>query len=288
MAQTPIQTTPTATQMQDSAPCAPRAALDVALDAARIADPVITGRDGRLYAALPKTHALTLIEDRNELAPNVREALIFDDQASQITYVNRFSDGRSILLADYSEMTVIARLDWHPHNDHEDTLCVSPDRHTATLKLLNSEEFTRWNKAQNQMHDQADFARFLEENSADIGSPDPALMIEIARDFQATSGSTYKSSVRLDNGDRKLTFETETRAREEMLIPQKFELFIPVFNGEPPEPLTCLFRWRPTGGKVQLGFVWHRLEYQRRARFQQIAFAVAEATGLPVFMGRKT
>ncbi|PIV76366.1 MAG: hypothetical protein COW55_01815, partial [Rhodobacteraceae bacterium CG17_big_fil_post_rev_8_21_14_2_50_65_11] len=29
------------------------------------------------------------------------------------------------------------------------------------------------------------------------------------------------------------------------------------------------------------------LEYQRRARFQQIAFAVAEGTGLPVFMGRK-
>lgn len=265
----------------------PRAALDVALDAARLANPVITGPDGRTYAALPKTHALTELLNERHLNPWPSEALVFDDQASHIAYVNRFSDDRSVLIADYPALTVTARLDWHPHNANPAFHSAAPDDHTATLKLLDSEEFSRWKAAENKLHDQADFARFLEENSADIGSPDPAVMIEIARDFEATAGSVYKSSVRLDNGDRRLTFETDTRAREDMVIPQRFELFIPVFNGEPPEPLTCLFRWRATGGKVQLGFVWHRLEYQRRARFQQIAFAAAEGTGLPVFMGRK-
>lgn len=265
----------------------PRAALDVALDAARLANPVIFGADGRMYAALPKTHGLTEIKNRSELDPWPTEALTFDDQASQIAYVNRFSDARSVLIADYSGLTVTARLDWHPQNANPGFHTTAPDAHTATLKLLDSEEFSRWKAAEGKMHDQAEFARFLEENSADIRSPDPAVMIEIARDFEATAGSVYKSSVRLDNGDRRLTFETDTRAREDMVIPQKFELFIPVFNGEPAEPLTCLFRWRAVGGKVQLGFVWHRLEYQRRARFSQIAFAVAEATGLPVFMGRK-
>lgn len=282
MAQTPTPAAPAA-----PAPAAvPRDALDVALDAARLANPVITGPDGRVYAALPKSHGLTEIANRNQMDPWPIKALTFDDQASQIAYVNRFSDDRSVLIADYSALTITARLDWHPHNGHAGFLTASPDKHTATLKLLDSEEFSRWNKAAGLMHEQEFFARFLEENSADIGSPDPAVMIEIARDFEATAGSTYKSSVRLDNGDRKLTFETDTRTREDMVIPQKFELFIPVFNGEPPEPLTCLFRWRASGGKVQLGFVWHRLEYQRRARFGQIAFAVAEGTGLPVFMGR--
>jgi len=267
--------------------CDPRAALDVALDAARLANPVITGPDGRRYAALPKSHGLTELPNRAELPAWPTEALVFDDQASQIAYVNRFRDDRSILIADYRALTVTARLDWHPHNANPAFHTAAPDHHAATLKLLDSEEFARWNAAAGQMHDQADFARFLEENSTDIGYPDPAMMIEIARDFEATAGSTYKSSVRLDNGDRRLTFETDTRAREDMVIPQKFDLFIPVYNGEPAEALTCLFRWRATAGKVQLGFVWHRLEYQRRARFQQIAFAVAEGTGLPVFMGRK-
>lgn len=265
----------------------PRAALDVALDAARLASPVVTGPDGRLYAALPKTHALTELDDRRELPPWPTEALVFDDQASQIAYVNRFSDERSVLIADFSALTVTARLDWHPHNENVAFHTASPDCHSATLKLLESEEFSRWNAAAGKMHDQAEFARFLEENSTDIGNPDPAVMIEIARDFEATAGSTYKSSVRLDNGDRRLTFETDTRAREDMVIPQKFDLMIPVFNGEAAEALTCLFRWRASNGTVQLGFVWHRLEYQRRARFRQIAFAVAEGTGLPVFMGRK-
>jgi uncharacterized protein YfdQ (DUF2303 family) len=264
----------------------PRAALEVALDAARLANPVITGPDGRTYAALPATHKLTEMADRKQLPVRPAEALTFDNQTCLANYVNRFRDDQSILLADYAALTVTARLDWHPNNAADNFGEASADTHTATLKLQNSEEFARWDKAQGNFMDQADFARFLEENSADIASPDPTIMIELARDFEATAGHVYKSSTRLDNGDRRVVFETDTRAREEMVVPQRFDLLIPVYNGEAPETLTCLFRWRAAGGKVQFAFVWHRLEYQRRARFQQIAFSVADATGVPVFMGR--
>jgi len=53
-----------------------------------------------------------------------------------------------------------------------------------------------------------------------------------------------------------------------------------------PDALTAKFRWRPTGEGLLLGFVWHRVEYMRRARFTQIATAAAEDTGLPVIAGR--
>jgi len=111
-------------------------------------------------------------------------------------------------------------------------------------------------------------------------------MIEISRDFEATVGQTYKSSLRLDNGDRKLRFENESRVTNDVVIPQTFNLSIPIYNGEAPDILTAKFRWRATNGAVLLGFEWHRVEYQRRAHFVQIATAAAEETGLPVFIGR--
>jgi hypothetical protein len=61
---------------------------------------------------------------------------------------------------------------------------------------------------------------------------------------------------------------------------------IPLYQGEEPEDLQALFRWRAAGGAIAMGFIWHRVEYMRQARFSQIAFAAAENTGCPVFFGR--
>lgn len=43
---------------------------------------------------------------------------------------------------------------------------------------------------------------------------------------------------------------------------------------------------RAQAGGLKLGFEWHRVEYQRRAYFNQIATAASEATGLTAVFGR--
>lgn len=264
----------------------PHAALDAAITAARLASPVITGKDGALHAMVPEGFRLTALDDAARLEPFPRAKVQVDDRASLVAYANRFRDPRSILVADFDAGTICARLDWHCDNEHA-TDSAQPDRHNVTLKLRHSEEFARWSALEGKMMAQADFALFLEENAGDILHPDAATMIEISRDFEATVGQTYKSALRLDNGDRKIIFTNETNVTNGVVIPQKFVLNIPIYNGEAPDELTALFRWRPAGqGGVTLGFQWHRVEYQRRAHFQQIAFAAAEETGLPVFMGR--
>jgi hypothetical protein len=267
----------------------PGQALDAAIAAARIASPILTGADGRLHAALPADFKIIALPDDGSLPPWPRQRVIVDDRASLVAYANRHSDkGRSVLIADFDKGTVSARLDWHPHNEAEGFGDAAPDQHSCTLKLRFSEEFARWNAQAGKLLPQDEFARFLEENSGDVGFPEAATMIEISRDFEATVGQSYKSSVRLDNGDRRLVFESETKALNDVTIPQKFTLSIPIYNGEEPDTLTCLFRWRAAGGgAVMLGFDWHRVEYQRRAHFTGIATAAAEETGLPVFMGRQ-
>lgn len=265
----------------------PGEALDAAIRAARMADPVITSPDGRRHLLIPPGFAAKVIEDDTRLPARPVQRVTVDDRASLSAYANRFSDERSVIIADYDALTVTAWLDWHPHNQMEDFRAAGANSHQVCLKLRLSEEFARWNEWAGKFMAQEEFALFLEENAADICQPDPATMIEISRDFEATAGQTYKTSVRLDNGDRRLTYENETKARNDLVIPQKFFLSIPIYNGEEPTELTALFRWRAAGaGSVAFGFQWHRVEYARRAHFAQIATTAAEETGLPVFMGR--
>lgn len=271
-----------------AAPAFPGETLETAIRAATIANPRLVGPDGRQYALVPNDFQLAKLEDDGRLPPIPSQRVTVDDRASLSAYANRFRDDRSVIIADFDALEITAHLDWHPHNAHEDFLCSGSMRHTVTLKLRASEEFARWNAIAGKLLPQEDFARFLEENASDVSYPEAATMIEISRDFEATVGQTYKSSVRLDNGDRRLVFETETKARNDVIIPQKFTLSIPIYNGEAPDTLTALFRWRAQGGgAVALGFDWHRVEYQRRAHFAQIATTAAEETGLPVFMGRR-
>ena len=267
----------------------PRAALDTAIEAARLASPVIDGPDGRTHVALPARISLHDISDPNRLPSRVKQAVTVDDRASLAAYANRFKSDRSIIIADFDALMISARLDWHEHNQGVTFPEPGHNDHAVTLALRPSEEFSRWDEMEGKIHPQADFARFLEENSVDIGWPEAGVMVEISRDFEATAGQFYKSAVRLDNGDRKLVFETETKVQNGVIIPEKFTLSIPIYNGEKPEDLTCLFRWRAQGGgAVGLGFQWHRVEYQRRAHFAQIAHTASEETGLPVYMGRST
>lgn len=267
----------------------PAETLETVLRAARIADPVIVGKDGAQHAFVANGFSLKELPDATRLPYFPAARIEVDDRQSLIDYTNRFSSpGRSAIIADFDAGEIAARLDWHPDNANEDFGFSGADRHSVTLKLRFSEEFARWDALEGKMLPQAEFALFLEENAADILHPEPTTMIEISRDFEATVGQTYKSVIRLDNGDRKINFTNDTNVTNGVIIPQKFTLNIPIYNGEEPDELTALFRWRPNGaGSVNLGFAWHRVEYQRRAHFQQIAFGAAEATGLPVFMGRK-
>lgn len=247
----------------------------------------VDGHDGRQHVLIPDGYRLEDITDRNRLHPRPHGTIRLDDRASLVTYIKRHLTADSTIFADYDAGTITARLDWHPHNQADGRFGQSGAlEHTAQLKLLPSEEFTRWNKMQRELHAQAEFALFLEENASDIHEPEPAIMLELARDLEGVSGIAFKSRTRLTDGSHGFKFEAENKIISEVQAPDEFRLSIPVYLGEAPEVLTAKFRWRPSAQALWMGFVWHRVEYMRRARFTQIAAAVAEDTGLPWVAGR--
>lgn len=262
----------------------PRQALDAAIDAARLSNPVIDHADGRRHALVPSGYSLQDVSDPHRLPPHIKAAATFNDRDSLTNYVNRFSDGRSILFADYDAGTITARLDWHHNNDNG--LAPQQAAHCAGLKLRDSLEYSRWNKMQGALHSQEDFARFIEENVADVTDPDQSVLLEICRDLEATMGTAFKSGTRLESGDRSFIYETETRVKGEISVPTEIGLSIPLYHGEEPTDIRAKFRFKATAAGLLLGFAWHRVEYQRQAVFNEMATIIAGDTGLPVFFGR--
>lgn len=263
---------------------APNDFLLAAIAAAARQEPVVDLGDGQRRLILPEGFKAVDANDPYALPPRIRQGVTVDERASLVSYVNRFSEKRSVLIADYDAGRISAVLDYH--GQPEDGSLVGPGQHVATLALRPSEEFKRWNAIQGQRLSQAEFAAFLEENAEDIVDPAPAVMIEISRDLEATQGVIFKSSTRLENGDRGFVYETETRTKGEVVVPRQFTLGLPLWQGEGTTELRCAFRWQVSGGGLLLGFEWRRVEYRRQAQFGVLAYRIAEDTGLPVYFGR--
>lgn len=267
-------------------PSLPLNQFETALAAARLADLQKTIRtdDGREFALTPKNFDLRDISDPARLDPHPAAAVTVDEKQALIDYVNRFGEPGTILVADVDAGEVSAKIDYHLPGDGD--VVSGARKHAATLKLRPSEEFSRWNDFEGELRPQAEFARFLEENAVDIVDPDSATMIEIARDLEASQGMKFRSKVNLTTGDRTFHYENETRVENNLVIPKKFIIEIPLYAGEEPRALECLFRFSIGGGGLLCGFEWRRVEHLKLAHFREIAYAVAEGTGKPVYLGR--
>lgn len=259
------------------------AALSAAY-AARIA-PIET-QGARQHLIVPKGFDLKETSDPDRLAVHAAASVVVDAKQALIDYVNRFREPGSVLFADIDKGEVRCVLDYHLASDGKDA-ATGARQHKASLKLRPSEEFQRWNAISGKIMTQEEFADFLEENANDIASPDPATMIDLARDLSASIGGSFRSKVDLQSGDRVFSYSRETTVDETIRVPKIIELQIPLYQGEEPMGLKMAFRYSVAGSGLKLGVEWRRVEYQRLALFQQIAFAVAEGTGVPVFIGRE-
>jgi hypothetical protein len=239
--------------------------------------------DGRSYVLIPDGYNLKDTTDPQKLPARIAAAVTVDDHQSLTDYTNRFKDPRTIIIGDYDAGTITAHLDYHSANDAK--LSAQAATHTCTLRLRlrDSEEYTRWNIMQGDMHSQEAFALFIEENVTDVADPDHSVLIEICRDLEATTNAKFKSGTRLENGDRTFVYKDETQVKNDMVVPSEIKLLIPLYLGEPPVEIIAKFRFKATQQGLLLGFRWHRVEYQRQATFTEMARTVSTEADSPSF-----
>jgi hypothetical protein len=249
-------------------------------------------QDGREFIVSPDGYGLTDVSVR-AVPDRIIARRSFADGDSLAAYVRRFADSSSLLVADIGQPNmgsgpkIAVALDYHPSatNVASSPPPVGAVDHIAVWAMDHSEELKAWAKFEGKLHPQEDFIRFLEENAMDIVSPEPAKLLDLCRDFEAIKTVNFKSSKRLQNGDREFVYSETTGTADRIAVPEKIKLRIPLFYGEQAHDVDLLFRYRMKEGGLSLGYEFHRMKPVLDAAFRSAAVRVAESAGLPAHFG---
>lgn len=242
------------------------------------------------YAIVPEGSRVVSLKEQqypNGMPPErIIATLKMQDAGSFCSYINSFKDDRTRIFADTTLSTLgfTALLDYHHANAGEPQLL----SHKATFPLKHSEEWGLWFGKHDKLIPQAEFAEFLEDNRADIVSPDSATMLEVARDLQAHTEVNFASKINSQNGAATLQFDEQikaTVATGQITVPESFTIRIPVFFGEQPIDITARLRFRISSGKLSFQFKLYRPSETISKAFQVVREGIAAATTLEVLLG---
>jgi len=248
----------------------------------------VVTHEGRSFLIVPEGMRNQEITDPNDMVKEtpirIQQTVALFDKDSLVGYVDRHGIDETVIFADPFEDTFVARIDWHGATEAQFV------HHTATLRLQRSEEWKRWTAISGKMMAQEEFARFLEENAADVSEPSGADLLEIARDLSAKRSVNWKRAIRLDNGDEAFEYVEETEAksqsRGDVSVPNKFVLSIPVYMNEPSVNVGAFLRWKLAGGALAMGIELHRPVFVQQAVFKQIGLELGDRCRKPVWTGK--
>lgn len=249
---------------------------------------VVKTSDNREFLIVPQGFTHNEVSDayglKLALPRYIKQSVTIETADSLVDYVNRFKGAQTMLFADISANRIVALMDYHRSDQAEHVA------HRAKLDLPFSEEWRLWSGISGKLMGQLEFARFLEENGADVRAPEAGELLDACRDLQAHRKVNFTKAVRTnsDNENFEYTDETETKTRGGIELPTKFVLGLAVYFGDPDIELHAFLRWKidPEKGGLQLGIMLHRVEHVRQARFKQIVTEVSEHTGCPAVFGK--
>lgn len=124
-------------------------------------------------------------------------------------------------------------------------------------------QWTKWKAIDGRMLPQAEFAEFVEDNLADIATPDGATMMEIVTYLQATRSVDFKSGIKLGNGAVQLTNNESVDATVgsgNIAVPDVFEIALSPVFGVTPFKVPARFRYRIEDRRLKMGFKLQRIE----------------------------
>lgn len=213
----------------------------------------------------------------------IKQTVTIETADSLVDYVKRFKGADTVLFAEISANRIVALLDYHTPAE------AAHVAHRAKMELPFSEEWKLWTGISGRLMPQLEFARFIEENAADIRTPSAGELLDACRDLQVRRKVNFIKAVRTASDNENFEYSEETNAsgkKGELELPTKFILGIPVYFGRPDLEVHAFLRWRLDDGALTLGIQLHRVEYVRQAEFQQIVLDVAERTSQPAVFGK--
>lgn len=225
---------------------------------------------------------------------------------SFIAHVKRFMDEHSAVFVDVvnqREPRLVAVLDYNEQGAGSPRF----GEHRAVYRFPLSEEWKAWSGLAGNPLDQGRFADFLEERIVDILEPStvgeaitnfartlgialapPQRILTLSKGLTLRVGSKVTRHINLSTGEAKIGFEEQHGSEDNspLAIPGGFAIGIPVFRAGPAYQIAVRLRYRVKDGAVTWLVSFQQLDTVWDHAIDEAAFAVGEATKLPVFYGR--
>lgn len=204
-----------------------------------------------------------------------------------IDYVKPFTTAFTTAWVDGESASIEVVLDDHAASSEAtrgDDQPAGLREHRAVLKLKDSPEWGAWSSIDSRYIPQEQFAMFLEDWIRTVVQPPAAKLLELVTAFEATTSGSFKSAVRLSDGERQLVFEeTITEGGKSkggagtVKLPGEITLSLRRFVGEKSQPVKARFRWRKQGPQLVFGVVLDDVDEITEMAVEQIAFKLATA-----------
>lgn len=233
---------------------------------------------GEVYLVPDGAGGLSLVDTDKygEVPRHTTAARVVTDAASFVAYVNRHALAGTEVYAHTNTSTVVAVIDSHEGTARD----AGWQKHTVRLVLEKSKAWLAWEAADGKLVDQQTFADFLDDRYLDVIDPAPAVLIDIARTFQAKTSVNFESGFREGSGDVTLQYVEDTKAKAgqkgDIEIPARIQLVLRPYVGGPIYSIWASFRYRLNGGHVTLGFRLERPENILEAAFADIVTEIRD------------
>ena len=250
------------------------------------ASTILKTDDGRSFLIAPQGFSREEISDPHGLQIKkpryIKQSVTVQTVDSLVEYLNKYKTADAMLFADIELNRIVGVIDYHAVGTAENLA------HSVTMQLEHSEEWKAWASIDDKLMKQLDFARFIEENSADVAAPSGADLLEITHDLQAVRSANFKKAVRTNTDHENFEFadNADIRGKNGVEVPKKFELSLPVYFDTRNVPLQAFLRWNIVQQELALGIKLHRAEHVRQAMFKEIVGSVVDRTSLIAVYGR--
>lgn len=233
----------------------------VARGAAAVVRTVETIDDGvNPFLVIPADYKVEDLEKFMPAPTRKRGTFVFEDAQSFISYVNLHKINATAIYATLKEANKLripsfaAVIDEH---DGDDGVGPRWRSHKASYECQLSDEWKIWIASNKQPIAQEVFAQFIEDNLPDIVRPDGATIMEVAKTLEAKKDVTFKSAIRLENGDVQFAYSEETSGRAgngTLEIPTEFVIAIPVIVNGPKVEIKARLRYRIPNGTLSFWY----------------------------------
>jgi uncharacterized protein YfdQ (DUF2303 family) len=200
---------------------------------------------------------IDLTSDQYLEAPKRKKGtVIVSDLGSFTHYWGRHHDGDSEVFVDVEKMRITAVLDAHAAGWEGDARWQS---HRLVLQAKPTQEWADWTTQDGREQGQRTWAEFIEEHIKSFVEPNAATMLEIAQNFQTSTTLKFGSTVVLQNGDRRLTWDEKTDASAgasgSLQVPAEFTVGLQPFDWSERFKVGARFRYRVEGGNLKVQYL---------------------------------